>query len=67
MSVLRGISHKFPTLTNEVLGVIMQENYLEGMSRRARRMRELDALIDEIFGSDFLRKEELRNEKSKRS
>ncbi|WMT48498.1 MAG: hypothetical protein RE472_05320 [Thermoplasmatales archaeon] len=41
----------------------MYEQEQAGMTPKARRMRELDSLIDEIFGPDFLVKERVRSEK----
>lgn len=40
---------------------------LEGMTPRAKRMRELEALLDEVFGADFLLKEDQKNERTRRT
>lgn len=45
----------------------MNASEYEGMTPRAKRMRELEDLLDEVFGADFLLKEEQKNERTRRT
>lgn len=64
---LDGLDYKYiiPLVKEKIEVLKMLEQEVKGMSPKAKRMRELDSLLDEIFGPDFLAKEELKSKKTK--